>query len=69
MANPCTYIIEINGKEVEFTKDELVEHLLKQDLSKYESVFKIPEMITTSIKNAVTEQERTDKGLEKIEVD
>ena len=69
MANPCTYIIEINGKEVEFTKDELVEHLLKQDLSKYESVFKIPEMITTSIKNAVTEQERADKGLEKIEVD
>lgn len=67
MANPCTYIIEINGKEVEFTKDELVEHLLKQDLSKYESVLK-PE-ITTSIKNAVTEQERADKGLEKIQVD
>jgi hypothetical protein len=69
MANPCTYIIEINGKEVEFTKDELLEHLLKQDLSKYESVFKSPEMMTTSIKNAVTEQERADKGLEKIEVD
>ena len=69
MANPCTYIIEINGKEVEFTKDELVEHLLKQDLSKYESIFKNPEMRNTSIKNAVTEQERADKGLDKIEVE
>ncbi len=66
MANPCTYIVEIKGKEVELTKDELVEYLLKQDLSEFESVLKEPE--TTSIKNAVTAQERANKGLEEVEV-
>lgn len=66
MANPCTYIVEINGKEVELTKDELVDYLLKQDLSEFESVFKEPK--TTSIKNVVTAQERADKGLEEVEV-
>jgi hypothetical protein len=66
MANPCTYIVEINGKEVELTKEELVDFLVKQDLSEFESVFKEPE--TTSIKNAVTAQERADKGLKEVEV-
>lgn len=66
MANPCTYIVEIKGKEVELTKDELVEYLLKQDLSEFESVLREPE--TTSIKNIVTERERADKGLGEVEV-
>jgi len=67
MANPCTYIVEVNGKEVELTKDELVDFLLKQDLSEFESLLKEPE--TTSIKNAVTAQERADKGLREVEVE